>query len=307
MAILRTEAAALFQEYLGQEIITQATKSSVALATLPTVVLPNKSQRYPVLATLPQAQWLNAEGEKKPQTDVKWDKVVITAEEIAVIVPVDESVIEDANEDVVARVTGLIIQEFARAIDTAVMFGDFGGTQLPSQPKGGIAGAARKVVTRRPDTDPKNGGIGADFNDVFRGIEEIDAEVTNIYAAKRLRGALRDQRDGYGGLIYIPTMTNANVDTVYGVDTRYPLGFAQQTAYEALAVDRTSIMVGIRKDVQVKILDQAMLSGFGSLAEQDAIGIRARMRIGYQFANPIWLNNPKREYPFAALKNAAAK
>lgn len=304
MAILRADAAALFQEYLGQEIITQATKSSVALATLPTVVLPNKSQRYPVLATLPQAQWLSGEGEKKPLTDVKWDKVVITAEEIAVIVPVDESVIEDANEDVVARVTSLIIQEFARAIDTAVMFGDFGGMSLPSQPKGGIVGNARKVVTR--GTDPKN-GIGADFNQVFQGIEEIDAEVTNIYAAKRLRGALRDQRDGMGGLVYVPTMTNANVDAIYGVDTRYPLGFANQNAVEAVAVDRSSIMVGIRKDVQVKILDQAMLTGFGSLAEQDAIGIRARMRIGYQFANPIWLNNPKREYPFAVLKNAAAK
>jgi HK97 family phage major capsid protein len=300
MAILRTDAAALFQEYLGQEIITQATKSSVALATLPTVVLPNKSQRYPVLATLPQAQWLSGEGDKKPQSDVKWDKVTITAEEIAVIVPVDESVIEDANEDVVSRVTSLIIQEFARAIDTAVMFGDFGGQTLASQPKGGIAGNARKVVTRGADAKV---GIGADFNQVFQGIEEIDAEVTNIYAAKRLRGALRDQRDGMGGLVYVPTMTNANVDAIYGVDTRYPLGFANQNSVEAIAVDRTSIMIGIRKDVQVKILDQAMLSGFGSLAEQDAIGIRARMRIGYQFANPVWLNNPKREYPFAVLKN----
>lgn len=304
MAILRTEAAALFQEYLGQEIITQATKSSVALATLPTVVLPNKSQRYPVLASLPNAKWLAAEGEKKPQTDVKWDKVVITAEEIAVIVPVDESVIEDANEDVVARVTSLIIQEFARAIDTAVFFGDFGGTSLPSQPKGGIVGNVRATITRDP---AEKAGIGADLNKVFAAIEDIDAEVTNIYAAKRIRGALRDQRDGMGGLVYIPTLTNANVDTIYGVDTRYPLGFAQQNAVEAVAVDRTSVMVGIRKDVQVKLLDQAMLTGFGSLAENDAIGIRARMRVGYQFANPIWLNNPKREYPFAALKNPAAK
>lgn len=304
MAITRTEAQALFQEYLGQEIITQATKSSVALATLPTVVLPNKSQRYPVLATLPQAKWLSAEGQPKPQSDVKWDKVTITAEEIAVIVPVDESVIEDANEDVVARVTSLIIQEFARAIDTAVFFGDFGGTALATQPKGGIVGNARATITRDP---AEKGGIGADLNKVFAAIEDIDAEVTNIYAAKRIRGALRDQRDGMGGLVYIPTMTAANVDTIYGVDTRYPLGFAQQNAVEAVAVDRTSIMVGIRKDVQVKILDQAMLTGFGSLAENDAIGIRARMRIGYQFANPIWLNNPKREYPFAVLKNPAAK
>lgn len=298
MAITRQAAEALFREMVEQEIITKAPQTSVAMATIPPVQMPDKSQRYPVLNSLPSASWLNAEGDQKPLTDVSWDKIILTAEEIAAIVPIDESVIEDANEDVVARVTSLLIEQFAKAVDKAVFFGDFGGASLPTFPKGGLFGAA---------TSPQGAGsvtrtdtIAQDLNNLFSEIEDLGTEVSHVYADLSIKNALRAQTGSGGFPLYIPTDTAANVDSIYGRSTRYPLGWDKTKAL-AIAVDTSCAMIGLRRDVEVKILDQATLQGFGNLAEQDAIAVRARMRVGFQIFNPIWIRNEGRKFPISAL------
>lgn len=305
MAVTRQAAEALFREMVEQEIITKAPQTSVAMATIPTVQMPDKSQRYPLLASLPTAKWLNAEGDQKPLTDVTWDKTILTAEEIAAIVPIDESVIEDANEDVVARVTSLLIEQFAQAVDKAVFFGDFGGADLPTFPTGGLLGAAlgAKGAGKVTRTDT----IANDLNDVFSAVENLGTEVSHVFADLSIKNALRAQTGSGGFPLYIPTDTAANVDSIYGRTTRYPLGWDKSKAV-AIALDTRCAMIGIRRDVEVKILDQATLQGFGNLAEQDAIAIRARMRVGFQIANPIYVRNEDRKYPIAALvpKPAAA-
>lgn len=296
MAITRTEAAALFQEVLEQEIITKAPQTSVALASLPTVMMPQKAQRYPVLASLPEAKWLNAEGEIKPSTDVSWDKIVLTAEEIAAIVPIDETVIEDANEDVISRVTSLLIEQFAKALDAAIFFGNFGGATLPTFPAGGLFGAAQKQGTVVTQSDQ----IAFDLNEMFGQVERLGTNVSNTYADLAIKTALRAQTGAGGFPVYIPTDTAANVDQIYGRQTRYPLGW-DKTKATAIALDNQCAIIGMRRDVEVKILDQATIQGFGNLAEQDALAVRARMRVGFQIFNPIWVRNEGRKFPISAL------
>lgn len=296
--ITRTQAAQLFHEVLEQEIITKAPQSSVALGSLPTVMMPQKTQRYPVLASLPEAKWLNAEGEAKPSTDVSWDKVILTAEEIAAIVPIDETVIEDANEDVISRVTTLLIEQFAKAIDQAVFFGEFNGATLPTFPTGGLFGVATGAqgAGKVTQTDVP----AQDLNNLFSNVENLGTNVSNVYADLSIRNLLRSQTGAGGFPLYVPTETTANVDSIYGVNTRYPLGWDKQKAV-AIAVDRNSCMIGMRRDIEVKILDQATIQGFGNLAEQDALAVRARMRVGFQVANPAYVRNEGRKFPFSAL------
>ena len=58
----------------------------------------------PVLDMLPMAYFVNGDNGAKKTTKQAWDKKFITAEEIAVIVPIPEAVLDDAEYDIWAEV-----------------------------------------------------------------------------------------------------------------------------------------------------------------------------------------------------------
>jgi HK97 family phage major capsid protein len=290
----RTGAQALFEEALRLPVVEKTRKASVALSTLPVIPMGDKTTRIPVLATLPTGGFLNADQQVKPQTAASWDKVILTAEEIAAIVPVSDTVIADASIDVVNEVVGLLAQEFARIIDAAVFF----GTGAPATwPVGGINGVAdvagqETVATDVPATD-MNGLLGV--------LENLGYDPDRVYAGRQYKSLLRGQT-GVGGIpIYLPDQTGAQgFGAIYGVPLAYPLGW-DPTKADALAVDTTGHVIGMRSDIQTTVLREATLTGFGNLAEKDSIAIRAVMRIGYQMANPVTLESGARTYPVARL------
>jgi HK97 family phage major capsid protein len=293
IGIDRKEAEALFDQTLAGELQTAMMQQSVALQAMNVIPMGTSLTRIPVLSALPTARFLNAYQEPKPTSNVAWDQVILTAEEIAVIIPIDESVIEDASIDVVSRTTALIVQEFSRVLDAAVFF----GTGAPSTfPKGGLVAHALATHTR---TEQISDGL----NSMFSDIENLDNDVSNVVASKGLRGILRGQKDGLGAPLYYATEGDPNVGRIYGVDTRYPLGWDKDQAL-AIALDNRVAVIGLRHDVRTKILDQASLEGFGNLAERDSIAIRAVMRVGFALANPVSLRNPTGKLPISVLKDA---
>ena len=81
--------------------------------------------KMPVLDLLPVAYFVNGEGgsAKKKLTTMAWDKKVIYAEEIAVIVPISEAVLDDADYDIWGEVRPRLIEAFGQKIDGAILFG----------------------------------------------------------------------------------------------------------------------------------------------------------------------------------------
>lgn len=301
IGIDRKEAEALFDVTLSNELITALPRHSMAMQTLNTIPMGNKVTRIPVLSALPTAKFLAAEQEVKPTANVAWDQVLLTAEEIAVIVPIDETVLEDAKADVMGRTTELIVQEFGRVLDGAVFFG---AGAPATYPQGGIFGkalAAKQTVT---ETDIPSD----DFNAAFGMVEAMDQEVDVVYAARTIKAKLRGQKSNQGVPIYIPTEGNPNLGSIYGVPTAFPLGWDKTKAH-AIAMNKNTAVLGIRSDVKTKILTEASLTGFGNLAERDSIAIRAVMRVGFAIANPASVNNPSRALPISAItpKVAGAK
>ena len=295
IGIDRKEAEALFDITLANELITALPRYSMAMQALPVIPMGNKVTRIPVLSALPTARFLAVEQEAKPSTDIAWDQVLLTAEEIAVIVPIDETVLEDAKANVMGRATELILQEFGRVLDAAVFFGN--GAPV-SYPKGGIFGAARGTVTA---TDLPSD----DFNNAFGIVEAIDQEVNAVFGTRTLKARLRGQKSNMGVPIYIPTEGNPNVGSIYGVPTAFPLGW-DKTKAEAIVMHKETCVLGMRSDIKTKILTEASLTGFGNLAERDSIAIRAVMRVGFAIANPASINNPERGLPIAAITPKAA-
>jgi HK97 family phage major capsid protein len=288
--ITRADAEALYSDVLSAELITMLPRQSAVLQALTVVPMGTRVERMPVLDALPTAAFLNADQAPKPLTEISWKNKQIVAEEIAVIVPFSENVLADTSVDIQGRVTQLIVQEFGRVLDAAVLF----GTGAPaSYPVGGIVGNAVKVAKGTK-------GIADDLNNLFAQVELTGHDVTDFFATRALRAQLRGQTGLNGAPIYIPSEGNANVGSVYGINAMYPLGWDKAKA-TSIAIDDSSAIIGLRSDVKIKVLTEASLTGFGNLAERDSIAIRAVMRVGFTVAEPVSIDNPTAVLPFAYL------
>lgn len=120
--VTRNDAAALIPEQISKEIIQSATESSTVLQLgkrLPNMTS-NKTS-MPVLDMLPVAYFVNGEPGTKQTTKQAWANKYIYAEEIAVIVPIPEAVLDDADYDLWAEIKPRIAEAFGNKIDGAVL------------------------------------------------------------------------------------------------------------------------------------------------------------------------------------------
>ena len=123
-AITRSEAEALIQEQLIATIMQDAPKSSVFMSMarkLPNMT--SKTTRMLVLDMLPTAYWVNGDTGFKQTTTAAWDNVYMNAEELAVIVPIPEAVLDDASFDILGEVQPRIVEAIGQRVDAAAIFG----------------------------------------------------------------------------------------------------------------------------------------------------------------------------------------
>lgn len=294
--ITRADAEAAFDEALSAELINALPRQSAALSNLTVIPMGTLTTRIPVLSALPTAAFLNADQAPKPLSEAAWQGKLLTAEEIAVIVPISETVLEDGSIDVMQRVTDLIVQEFGRVLDAAVFFGTGAPSTFPTGGLNAAAGPAMRVEA--------SGVPSTDLNALFALIEDLGLDVSDVFATRAMKAALRGQT-GVGGVpIYVPEAGMPNVGSIWGVPTAYPLGWDKSVA-TAIAVNDSVAVLGLRSDVKTKVLTEATLTGFGNLAERDSIAIRATMRVAFTLANPVSIDNPTGILPIGVLTPAA--
>src|SRR6266545_5539601 len=124
----RTDAQALMPEDVARDILQAAAKQSFVLqmaTRLPD--MPRKSRRIPVLAVLPTAYFVSGDTGLKMTSEVSWSNKYVTAEEIAVIVPVPNAVLDDAGYDIWGEIRPHLETAFARIIDQTVLYGGMPG------------------------------------------------------------------------------------------------------------------------------------------------------------------------------------
>ena len=107
--ISRSEVSTLIEEAYSHTLLESAEANSVALTAFRTVDMGTKTTNLPVMATLPEADFVaesatESEG-VKPTSQVTWGNKQLVAEEIAVIIPVHENVIDDATVDILEEIT----------------------------------------------------------------------------------------------------------------------------------------------------------------------------------------------------------
>ncbi len=311
--ISRANAEALLKEGLYEEIFQHEIEESIfarLARRLPDA--PAGKNHIRVLDALPMAYFVNGDNGLKQTSKASWEKAVINIEELAVIVPIPEAVIEDEAIDIFGQITPLVRQAFGQAMDKAILFGE----NRPSNWGLSIYEMARQAGnnvaydTTNGVTYDKLLGVGG----VFSKVEEAGGVVDGSIGALSMRAALRGIKDDNGYPIFKTDMQGATQYALDGAPTFFPRngGFDSSKAL-LLAGDWSQAVWCVRRDLDVKILDQAVIQDASgnivyNLAQQDMVALRVTFRLGWTMPNPASAINPDRiNVPFAYLEPATAE
>jgi HK97 family phage major capsid protein len=309
----RTDALSLIVEQRSRQILALAQERSVAMETFRIIPLSTSTLKMPMLATFPSAKWLAAGAPpnddvdivKKPVTKMSWTDQDLFVEEAAVIVVIPENVIDDAEYNIWAEVESRCAEAIAQLIDMACFFGTapLGGTIPASFPVGGIYGRAVAAANvYDPGSDTTAPDMAGDINGTLALVEEDGYDANRMYSGTGVRASLRNLRDANGGLLYASNLQGSTpVNTVWGVPISYVTNGAwDATKAQIIAGDPQMAVIGLRQKLTAKRLDQATVGDI-NLAEQDALALRVKIRLGFTVLAPIGIATPVDAFPFAVL------
>ena len=275
--ISRAEVATLIQEAYAPTLLASAKEVSTVLSAFQTVSMGTKTTHMPVLATLPEADWVSESATApegvKPQSEVTWADRTLVAEEIAVIIPVHENVVDDATEAVLDEIASLGGQAIGKKLDEAVIFGLdkpaswVSAALLPAAVAAGQTAAVVDGVANESDL------VGA-TNKVAEAIAVAGWQPDTLLSSLALRYRVANLRDANGQLVFRDESFN-------GFRTFFNKNGAWAPASAAaVVVDSSRVKIGVRQDITVKFLDQATVGSI-NLAERDMVALRLKARYAY--------------------------
>lgn len=304
----RADAEAIIREQVISTIFQDAPKQSTFMSLARK--LPNMTSnqtRMRVLDFLPTAYWVDGDTGMKQTTRQAWDNVFIEAAELAVIVPIPEAVLDDAEFDIFGEITPRVNEAIGQRVDSAIIF----GVNRPRNWQNDIITLARQAgnnvaVGSSPDYYNLLLGEGG----VISKVEEDGYMATGALAAMTMRAKLRGIRSTDGSLIFKSDMQGS---TNYALDGA-PMYFPQNGAYDStiaqlIVGDFKQAVYSIRQDVTVKILDQGVIQDpvtkeiEYNLAQQDMVALRIVFRMGWALPNPATrMDEDRVGCPFAYLE-----
>ena len=304
----RTDAAALIPEEVSKEIISGLPKQSAALHLFRQVKMSSKQTRMPVLSALPTAYFVNGDTGLKQTSDLAWQNKALEAEELAVIIPIPEAVLDDAEYDIWGEIKPRVEEALGVAIDAAVFFGTNKPTSWGDSVEDHAAAAGNTFV--RGSVAGKD--LAHNVNATMKLVESDGYDVNFFLSRKALKADLRDLRDANGGFLYTPSMQVGTPAALYGEEILYAdNGAFDEARADLLCGDRTQGIIGLRQDITIKILDQAIIQDntgaiIYNLAQQDMVAMRVVMRLAWQVPNPVnrMNSNNTTRSPFGVLRPA---
>ena len=307
-SIDRSALSGLIPEPVTREIMQGAIAESAVLRMGRRLAnMSSKTQTINVLDALPSAYFVNGEatdggaGEAfKQTTKMAWDKKKLYAEEIAVIVPIPEAALDDADYDIWGEVKPRLTEAFGKVIDAAILF----GTNKPSTWRTGVVPAAIAAGNGVP--------VGTSVFDDIMGenglISKVELDGFNpngVMSAIQMRGKLRGLKDTTGQPIFKSDMQGATRYGLDGMDMYFPMNGAFDPAQAQMIVgDWSQLVYAIRQDMTFKIFTEGVIQDpttkaiTYNLMQNDMVALRAVMRLGWEIANPVNAYNVDKADPF---------
>lgn len=297
--IKKSDAYALFEPDVIKEIIEGSVKQSAVLQLFRR--LPNMTSnktKMRVLDALPMAYWVDADTNngRKKLTKMAWDNKFITAEELAVIVPIKEDVLDDADYDIWADVRPRLVEAIGKAIDNAILTG-------VNKPNGFRLDLLSSIINANAViTQGSPANLYSDINDAMVKVEESGYNPSGIIGGVDVKGKFRMMLDTTGQPI---------AGTEIGNLPKFYVDNGSWDKDKAIMVvgDFSQAVYSIRQDVTYKILTEAIIqdpsdgSILYNLAQEDMVALRVVMRLGWEIPNPINALKPDESvrFPFASI------
>lgn len=300
--ITKSNVEALFEPDIVSEIIQGVTKQSAALSMFRK--LPNMTSnkmKMRVLDALPLAYWVGAtDNGRKKLTEMAWANKYIIPEELAVIVPIKEDVLDDASIDIWAEVKPRLVEAIGKKIDQAIFVG-------VDKPVGFRADLLSSILNAGAYVTQSGDKLYAAINDAMVKVEESGYNPTGIIGGVDVKGKFRMMVDTTGQPIKgteIDSLPKAYIDN----------GAWDKSKASMIIGDFTQAVYAIRQDITYKVLDQAVIQDPSSgdilynLAQEDMVALRVVMRMGWEIPNPINALQPDESvrFPFAAIQASSA-
>ena len=296
------------------ELLKVMPEESVLLRRARRQPMSTKTVKQTIMTTFPDAYWVDGDTGLKQTSKQSFAQPTMTAEELAVIAVVPDAVIDDSSLPIWATLRPFLAEAIGRKVDQAAIY----GTDKPaSWPLALVPGAiAAGVITpgnlaATPADQRKDAGqLVADLGlkmarSAGANLSGLIAQAGTGWELDRIRDA--DRRPIYDGVagalrgVPFDELKNGAWSSVGTGDTAVPL----------IGVDWSQVYVGIRQDITVKMLDQAVISDAAgkvifNLAQQDAKALRVVFRVGYQAIMPVNHQqlDPTKRFPAGVIRGA---
>ena len=304
----RENAEAIIRQQVVSTVFQDAPRQSVFMSMARK--LPNMTSnqtRIRVLDFLPTAYWVDGDTGMKQTTKQAWDKKFIIAEEIAVIVPIPEAVLDDSQYDIWGEVKPRVTEAFGNKIDGAVLF----GTDKPSTWRDDVVATATKVgsVVTLGSADPLYDKI-MEEDGVIAKVENCGYMVNGHMADISMRAKLRGLKNANGDPLFKTDMQGSTQYALDGSPMNFPNnGSFDKTKALMISGDFSQLVYSIRQDITFKLFTEGVVQNTdGSIAynlmQNDMVALRAVMRLGWEIPNPInaLVKDKTKRCPFSILK-----
>ncbi len=318
----------ILPDQVSEEILTGVAESSVIRRLAKTrQMTANRVKLTEAEVNGANVFWVG-EGQRKSTDapDMSSATWTMQAAELAVIIPIDENVQDDANRDMFELYKPQIQTAVARKLDAATLFGldvpsDWGQASIKAQ-----ATLAGHVFTE--DGSPNISelltliaGSGATTADgALQAIEDDGYDPESILAYVRFRARLRNAQDADGRPIFGQPSGPTIPGTLYGLPIEFVKGtnagsdgFWVPADAHLVVGDWSQAEIGTRQELKYKLFDQGVVTdGAGnvvySLMESDMLALRVTARFGFKVYAPDTADGETvadgDKYPFAIVRPA---
>jgi HK97 family phage major capsid protein len=313
----RTDVAPLIPEQVSNEMLGKATEGSAVLNMFRTIPVQGNAMRFPILSALPIAYWVSGDTGLKQTTEMAWSNKYLTIEEIATIMPVADNVMEDVTINIWDEAQPLIVEAFARVLDSAVFFGANAPASFPTNIIAAAAAAGNYIDVGTNAATA--GGFMGDLDDLIGKIELDGYDVTSYLSPIATRARFRKARDTTGRKLD-EGRVGGDLKSVDGVQILYPMrglwpasGGAGVNGVALIGGDWSQFVVGVKSGIEYKLITDGVITDdqgniVYNLPQQDMQAIRLKFRVGWQVGNTINNDQPTEasRYPVGYLRTLGA-
>ena len=249
----------------------------------------------------------------KQTTAVDYNDTTLYIRELATIVPVPQSVWNDADFSLQGDISSKIRGAIAKKLDATILFGTQSSDSPDEWPTGVFTGmpAAHKLAYNAGSGDLYD-NLAGDLGAMAQ--VELDGYMNSaIVGASRLRGMVRGLRadSGNGMPIFSPSARVGEPDILAGVPYYTPMngGFDGSKAL-AIVGDWSQLVYSIGEEPKFEVFNTGVIQdGTGAivynLLQQDMVALRVTFRMGWALPTPAqFVTVSGTQYPFAAVTPA---